>query len=174
MIDTPRLRLVPATPDMLRADLEGPAALAALLGVEAPTQWPPELYDADAIRWTLDAVERDPDGWYLQYFLRKGPGGEPDALVGVGGYKGGPKEGAVEVGYAVLEPHRRRGYASEAVEGMVARAFADPRVERVIAHTVPELAPSIGVLERCGFRFLGTAEEGEDEEGAIAYERRRD
>jgi RimJ/RimL family protein N-acetyltransferase len=38
-----------------------------------------------------------------------------------------------------------------------------------IAQTLPELAPSIGVLEKCGFRFAG---EG-GEPGVIRYERGR-
>jgi RimJ/RimL family protein N-acetyltransferase len=35
------------------------------------------------------------------------------------------------------------------------RAFALPAVRRVIAETLPELAPSIGVMRKCGFRLIG-------------------
>jgi RimJ/RimL family protein N-acetyltransferase len=43
-------------------------------------------------------------------------------------------------------------------------------VRRVIAETLPELAGSIGVLRRCGFRLLG---EG-SEPGVIRFELRRE
>jgi [ribosomal protein S5]-alanine N-acetyltransferase len=70
------------------------------------------------------------------------------------------------VGYGVVRDHQRRGYASETVRGLVGHAFALPEVHRVIAETLPELTPSIGVLEKCGFRFIG---EG-SEPGVIRYE----
>ena len=53
-----------------------------------------------------------------------GPGG-PDAT------------GTVEIGYSVLEEYQRRGYASEAVEALVAWAFLRPGVRRVAAINSP-------------------------------------
>jgi [ribosomal protein S5]-alanine N-acetyltransferase len=46
------------------------------------------------------------------------------------------------------------GYATEATEALCRRAFELPEVSAVIAETLPELVPSIGVLERCGFTLL--------------------
>ena len=63
----------------------------------------------------------------------------------------------------------RRGYASEAVEALVAWAFGHPEVTRVIAETYPELVASVGVLEETGFRFIGAG----SEERVIRFERRR-
>jgi ribosomal-protein-alanine N-acetyltransferase len=88
-------------------------------------------------------------------------------LIGSTGYKGPPSaEGTVEVGYSIVSDHRRRGYASEAVRGLVRHAFGVPEVRRVIAETLPELTPSIGVLRKCGFELVG---EG-SEPGVIRYE----
>jgi RimJ/RimL family protein N-acetyltransferase len=42
---------------------------------------------------------------------------------------------------------------------LIGRAFAFPDVRRVIAETLPELTPSIGVLRKCGFRFIGEGSE---------------
>lgn len=167
-IQTARLELVPATPDMLRAELRSPRALEALLRVKVPEPWPPELYDSDAIEYTLARLTEDaePPAWWFHYFVRKPAPTAPAEAVGAGGYKGPPRDGTVEIGYSVVPEHRRRGYAAEATAGLVAHAFAEPGVVRVIAHTLPELAPSIGVLEKCGFRCIG---EG-SEEGAICYE----
>jgi ribosomal-protein-alanine N-acetyltransferase len=174
-IETPRLLLVPATPDTLRAELVSREALGAVLGVEVPESWPPELYDADAVRWTLSALEegRGAQGWSLYYVVeRPAPGGVP-RLCGGGGFVGVPDEGGtVELGYSIVPERRRRGYAREMVEACVAWAFAHPEVRCVIAHTLPHLTPSIRVLESSGFTYVGPhAAAGEDD--AIRYERRR-
>jgi ribosomal-protein-alanine N-acetyltransferase len=169
MIETDRLQLVPATLSALRAELESPAALAAVARMEVPGAWPPELYDRDPLMFTIGRLEAAPEeaSWWLYYFILKDPDGGQGTAIGCGGYKGPPKEdGTVEVGYSVLPQYRRQGFASEAVEGFVRAAFADARIERVIAETLPELEPSIAVLKKCGFRFLGVG----SEEGVIRYE----
>ncbi len=54
-----------------------------------------------------------------------------------------------------------RGYATEATRGLIDRAFADPRVERVIATTLPDRVASIRVVEKLGFeRSAGSPEPG--------------
>ena len=69
---------------------------------------------------------------------------------------------------AAISPGQGRGAAgsSEAVRGLLGRAFADPVVRTVIAETLPELTPSIGVLAKCGFHLIG---EG-SEPGVIRFE----
>lgn len=169
ILKTDRLELVGATAELLRAEGDDRARFAELLDARVPGDWPPELYDEPARLWTLEKVETvpDADGWWSYYVVRTDAGDGGRELVGIAGYKGPPDaEGMVEVGYGVMEPHRRRGYASEATAGLVERAFADPRVTRVIAETLPELIPSQGVLEKNGFAFVG---EG-SEEGVIRYE----
>jgi [ribosomal protein S5]-alanine N-acetyltransferase len=88
--------------------------------------------------------------------------GEPPELVGWGGFKGAPKEGIVELGYAIAPDRRGRGLATAAAEAMVAEAFDDPEVSAVIAHTLPERNASNRVLEKVGFHLDGeAAEDGE-------------
>lgn len=173
ILRTERLEMVGCTPELLHADGEGNEQLAARLRTRVPTEWPPELYDDDARRWTLDRVESQPEseGWWTYYLVRD-PGTEDGReLVGLAGYKGPPSDdGTVEVGYGVLPSHQRVGYATEATAALVRRAFSFPQVTRVIAETLPELAPSIGVLEKSGFTLL----EGEGSEpGVIRFELRR-
>jgi RimJ/RimL family protein N-acetyltransferase len=158
-LQTPRLRLVAATPALLRAEGDGRALLGSLLNARVPAGWPPELYDDDARLWTLNAVESRPEtaGWWMYYVVLDG--GDPE-LAGVCGYKGPPgTDGTVEVGYGILPPHRRRGYAVEATAALIGRAFADPSVTRVIAETLPDLVPSIGVMEKLGFTLEGDGSE---------------
>ena len=154
---TPRLLLRPASLEVLRADLEGRAALAKALRAVVPADWPPDLYDAGAIQWSIRALERNPavSGWVTYYFLRTSPAGAPPLLLGAGGFKGPPDdEGTVEIGYSIVQSERRHGYATESARGLLARAFAHPRVRRVAAETLPDLVASIGVLEKIGMNLV--------------------
>ena len=166
IIRTPRLLLIPATGEALSAELISPQALGDLLAVDVPPSWPPELYDADAIRWTISWLGEHPDerGWSLYYVATASrSASDRPRLVGIAGYKGQPDAaGEVEIGYGIVPESRRQGFASEAVRALVARAFGDARVTSVIAHTLPELAASIGVLRTTGFLFDGPGNDPEE------------
>jgi RimJ/RimL family protein N-acetyltransferase len=90
--------------------------------------------------------------WTLHYVLRRASSDAERALVGVAGFGGAPgADGVVDIGYAIAGEHQRQGYATEAVNALLALAFADPRVLRVGATTYATLRPSIGVLQKTGF-----------------------
>lgn len=179
---TDRLELRPGTAQALRAALESNAALAAILDVDVPDSWPPELYDADAVRWTLQQLGDRPDGgrYGFYYLIRRAE--EPSSRVrstaiGVGGFKGPPNAaGEVELGYGVLAEFQRQGYASEAVQAWVDLAFADPEVQVIIGQTLASLTPSIGVLEKTGFSFAGAGTDDGVPEGeqVVRYELSRE
>ena len=162
MIQTPRLDLVVARERQLRAELESGAALASALGCVVPSSWPPEFYDADAVRYSLNWLLKHPDEaeWGFYYFLERESAGARPTLVGAGGFKGAPEaDGIVELGYSIVPERRRRGYATEATRAMVAFAFASPRVRSVVGQTLPSLVASIGVLEKAGFAFTGAGDD---------------
>jgi ribosomal-protein-alanine N-acetyltransferase len=168
MIATSRLDLVAPTPDTVRAALDGAPALAASLGVEVPPTWPPDYLDADALEFVLGRLVDHPAeaDWWLYFVILRSREGNGRSVIGSAGYKGPPTaDGIVEIGYGIVSDQRRKGYATEAALGLVAHAFGLPQVRAVIAHTLPELTPSIGVLGKCGFRFVG---EG-TEPGAIQF-----
>jgi RimJ/RimL family protein N-acetyltransferase len=161
LIRTERLELVPATVQTTQAALDGPDALAAALGTVVPVGWPPQFLDAPALEFTRArlAAGLEQAGWWMYFILLPGVGPRP-TLVGTAGYKGPPSaDGTVELGYGIVAEYQRRGYASEATRGMMERAFGHPSVRRVIAETLPELTPSIGVLRKCGFRLIGEGSE---------------
>jgi ribosomal-protein-alanine N-acetyltransferase len=167
-ITTSRLRLLPATVTALEAELRHDhAALAELLPAQIPFGWPPHLYDDDACLYSLNKLRESPAPatWWTWYILLRRAEGKPH-LVGVGGFKGPPVNGLVEIGYGIVGEFQRHGYATEAAAGLVCWAHAHPKVRIVAAHTLPELTASIRVLEKNGFVRRGTPAE----EGAIRFE----
>jgi ribosomal-protein-alanine N-acetyltransferase len=170
---TARLRLVAASPLLLRAEMASAQALAAALGADLPATWPPELFEADDIERSLALAEQPGTGGFNLWYLvtRQALGGRGRGLLaGVAGFGGLPDEaGVATLGYSVVTEARRRGFASEAVEALVAFAFADPRTRQLAAETFETLIPSIGVLERCHFRREGEA----ITPGAIRFVRHR-
>jgi RimJ/RimL family protein N-acetyltransferase len=135
-----------ATVELIDQALTGDAALAEALGFAvAPgwSVWPQTLAQTRA--WL---AERPGLGdWGTKLIVVP----EPRTLVGLGGFRGPPEDGVVEIGYALAESWRGRGLATAAARLMIAQAFADARVEAVIAHTLAMPNPSTRVLERLGF-----------------------
>ena len=167
-LETNRLLLVPCTVDLLRADGADRAEFSRLVGAAVTEEWPPELYDEDARRWTIDKLESVPgfEEWAMWYVILR----ETRTLIGVVGYKGPPDaEGVVEVGYGILPAYQRNGFASEATNGLIARAFERPAVTAVAAETYPHLTPSLGVMRKNGMQYVGPG----SEDGVIRYEVRR-
>ncbi|MBW2522539.1 MAG: GNAT family N-acetyltransferase [Deltaproteobacteria bacterium] len=152
-LHTPRLRLVAQTARLARLE-SSLDALAGALDAEVPTSWPPEEMSAAIGSWT-EELSATPKlvGWVNWYWLARA---DPrQVLIGYGGFKGMPDgDGNVELGYAVLEEHQRRGYAFEALSELIRWAHADRRVRRIAAEARVELIPSIRLLEKLGFRRL--------------------
>jgi RimJ/RimL family protein N-acetyltransferase len=164
-LESARLRLIAATPQLIAEDLRGRACLAAALGVEVPESWPPELYDRRAMgyagRQVADPLEQ---GWAFWYLVNRHE--DPGVLIGVCGFKGRPdRDGSVEIGYSMLGQYRNQGFATEAVARLVSWAFSHGTVQEVAAETFPHLRQSIRVLEKNGFVFRGKG----SERGVIRY-----
>ena len=159
---TARLDLVPGTVALYEDELAAPGHLGERLGAQVPPGWPPGEHDHAAVEFFLSRTREDGDaasGWYAWYIVFRGAGDEPAALAGSIGYFGPPREGVVEIGYSVVECFRGRGIASEAIAAMATRALAVPGVERVMAQTAEDNAPSQGALRRAGFHDAGPGRE---------------
>ena len=66
-------------------------------------------------------------------------------------------ESLANVGYTLAPENQGRGYAVEAIEAIVEWLFRHQRVHRTAATIDPRNMASARVLERCGFRYEGTA-----------------
>jgi ribosomal-protein-alanine N-acetyltransferase len=169
---TPRPELVAGTVQLAQAEIDNLPALAHLLDTPTPASWPPPLNDEHSQQYflaSLQKVEPSDAGWNLWFCVRRAP----RELIGNAGFKGTPKDGSVEIGYSMLEIHQRQGYATEAVRGLLSWAFQCPEVQSVVADTLAGLAPSIRVMEKSGFAFVG---DGPVEDGmrTIRYELTRE
>lgn len=163
------MHLIPATLELLNAELQGPANLSAYIGARVPDNWPPHLYDEGTIRWTMGKLSEPhaENKWYVHYFVLQSESTSPDIVIGAGGYVGPPDaSGAVELGYSILPEYQRKGFATEATAGLTRNAFLKPQVKRVVAHTLEGDPASSGVLLKNGFVLVGPGVEA----GVARYE----
>lgn len=161
-VHTARLELIPGTAEITRAENDDLTHFAALLDATRPATWPPPLNDAASMAYFADLLAQNPDwaGFGVWYFVLPQDGER--VLIGNGGFHGPPDStGTMEIGYSLLLPYQRQGYGTEIVGALVAWAFAQPGVQRLIAETLPELIGSIRVLEKNGFRHIGEGSQPE-------------
>ena len=136
--------------------------LAEILHVSIPNSWPtfPEAFSFLVNQ--SDESEPFPTDWPGYFFILP----KESILVGNGGFKGKPDgSGTIEIGYEIASEHWNRGFATEAVQGLMAYAFAHEDVQAVIAHTLAERNASNAVLKKVGMNFI--AEVDDPEEGKI-------
>ena len=143
MIETKRLKIYPAARERMEA----------FIAAEADAEL------KKAYTEMLEGCLRHPDQWhwYAMWMIELRDGTHIGDLC----FKGLGANGAVEIGYGILEEYQSQGYATEAVGAAVIWALKQPDVTRVEAQTEPDNRASQRVLEKCGFLPSGTfGEEG--------------
>ena len=70
--------------------------------------------------------------------------------VAMGGFKGPPASGGVEIGYLTFAAYQGNGHATALAAFLVATAHGEG-VDRIVAHSLPEANASTRVLEKNGF-----------------------
>lgn len=159
LIETRRLTLEPAPVAFIEALARQDFAEAeGIMRVRIPPGWikSPQHWmglrirqlkqDPTLERWLVHAMvlRRDEDGVFAR------------TMVGHCGYHGAPDaSGMVEIGYQTAPAYRRRGYAIEAVRGLIANAFAHDEVSRVQASIRPDNEPSLALSAQLGFVRVG-------------------
>jgi GNAT superfamily N-acetyltransferase len=148
----------PALADELRALMDGAATFEARFGRRVEPGY--SGFDG-VLEHSLDAITVGavPVEWstYLFYDTDE-PGG---ALIGIGGFKGAPQDGVVEIGYEIAPAFRGRGRATAAAAALVERARA-AGCTSVLAHTLAEDNPSTSVLTKLGFRRTATVDDPDE------------
>ncbi|HET7759581.1 MAG TPA: GNAT family N-acetyltransferase [Gaiellaceae bacterium] len=163
MIETERLDLIWLTADAMDALVGG---RRDELPYAVPADWPDE-HDARFLRLRLRQLRLDPSraDWGVAAIVLR----ERRQLIGHIGFHGPPgvnarrEADAVEVGYTVFPEHRRRGYATEAVRGLLGYA-REHGVHRFVASVGPENEPSLRIVRGLGFVEVGRHWDEEDGE----------
>jgi RimJ/RimL family protein N-acetyltransferase len=141
------VRVEPLTAPWAEALAEGDAVFSSHFGVSVEFGWNgfPE-----ALGSLLTAArDHGPSAWGTHLFFD-----EDGTLVGIGGWKGRPVDGAAELGYAVAPARQGRGIATAAVRELIDRARA-AHLRVVVAHTLARASASTTVLTRCSFVKVG-------------------
>ena len=163
MIETERLRLVWLTADAMDALVAG---RRDELPYAVPPDWPDE-HDARFLRLRLRQLRQDPSraDWGVAAIVL----GESGEMIGHIGFHGPPgvnarrEQDAVELGYTVFPDHRRRGFATEAVRGLLGYA-REHGIHRFVASVGPENEPSLRLVRGLGFVAVGRHWDEEDGE----------
>lgn len=141
-----RLTLVPCTPEIARATLDGPDSLFRLLGTRPSEGWPGPNFAA-----YLPALIADPElGRWAWLILLPAE----QVIIGDIGFHGPPDQtGTVELGYVLTPLYHGQGYATEAASTLLDWTLAQPTVRRIIANCDAHNHASIRVLEKLGLRL---------------------
>jgi RimJ/RimL family protein N-acetyltransferase len=97
--------------------------------------------------------ESEPGGPWYQFVIERSEDGAVAGDIGVG--FGVPGERQVELGWRILPAFQRRGYAREAVAGLISWLIEAHRVHRFVGIAASPNAASIALLRSLGFRREG-------------------
>ena len=138
------VRVVPARLEWLEALADADSVYEGRFGTAVAPGW---VGFPEALPIAVAETRREPSNrWGTHLFFDSTDG----ALVGFGGFKGPPRNGEVEIGYAVSPSRQGRGIATAVVGVLVSRAAA-AGVITVTAHTLATENPSTSVLRKSGF-----------------------
>ena len=162
MIVTARLDLPLFTAKSLGDLLAGRAS--SIEGVAVPADWVHRSEGVLRRRLAQMSQDRRAEPWLLRAMVRR----DTRTFVGQIGFHGEPginaldTPGAVELGYTVEPEFRRRGFAEEAINGMIAWARARS-VSSFMVSIGPANGPSLKLAAKLGFTQV--AEVIDDEDG---------
>ncbi|MCS3869907.1 RimJ/RimL family protein N-acetyltransferase [Chryseobacterium ginsenosidimutans] len=115
--------------------------------------WIPEtLEDVDRFIQRNNKEFNQPESWYQVLITDK----ETKAVIGdVGIHFFGSENLQVELGITLDKNFHGKGYASEALKGVINFLFNDLKKHRIMASVDPDNIDSLHLMERIGFRKEG-------------------
>jgi RimJ/RimL family protein N-acetyltransferase len=132
------------------------AAEAILAGERPANVRVADDYPTEFSAGTAQAVGTEGQFHYFVHRL------EDDVVVGEIGAALVDEEGTVEIGYAVVESQQNRGYATAAVEALVAKLRDASEVRRFVAHAPLERPESGRVVEKAGFAMVREMDDADE------------
>jgi RimJ/RimL family protein N-acetyltransferase len=154
--------MTPAFMEALLADrLEDAAEVLGIRSPAAPLDIPAERFLAHR----LEQIRGEPE--VQQWLARAIVVREGRMMVGNAGFHGAPgvnapgEPRALEIGYGILADQRGRGYATEAVEGLLGWARTEG-IDHFVASVAPDNEPSLAIIRKLGFVRTGEHIDRED------------
>lgn len=117
-----------------------------------PHPYPPE----EAEQFIFETRRSNVDGQSVGFVIT--PNAKPDQAIGAITLAPTQSEGELVIGYWIGVPFWGRGYAKEAVQGMIEIAFSMSRASRIIASVRTINPASKRVLEHNGFTYTHDSE----------------
>ncbi|MHC2992706.1 acetyltransferase [Pontibacter sp. HJ8] len=151
-IHTNRLVLVPFTLPVAQALLAFNTGILAQIGLQ-PTRFWPDQESMDTLPRIIKRLEQvpEPTGFESWMIVLK----HNATVIGDAGFKGAPnQEGAVDIGYSIIEQEQQQGYGLETAKALMDWAFRQPDVKAVTANCLLENAASIRLLAKLGMREI--------------------
>lgn len=148
-IVTNRLLLIPFTTQICSAILQDDLAVLANYGLQPGNCYPDAetLATLPRILINLSKVP-EPTGFESWMVVLK----SNNTIIGDVGFKGLPNaNGAVDIGYGIIESERKKGFAPEATIALINWAFAQPQVKVITARSLTDNIASARVLQKLHF-----------------------
>jgi [ribosomal protein S5]-alanine N-acetyltransferase len=161
MIETNRLQLIPCQLAHLEAFFNKEIKkMGQLLDADATGKW---TEFPEGLQYTYAVLNNNKNNtiavWWSYFIIHK----IDKKLIGTCGFKGSPDaEGMVEIGYEITPLYRLKGLATETAQGLIDFATQHETVQLIRAHTLATANPSVTVLEKLGFHFVGTFNDPDD------------
>lgn len=96
--------------------------------------------------------------WVGYFFLKE------DKVVGIGGFKGAPKNHTVEIAYAVIPEQEGKGVGTDICKYLIAIARKNEPAINITARTLMVENASTSILRKNGFELGGIVNDPEDGE----------
>ena len=158
----PTIELRPFSPGDLLALIEGTDAFQRSFGGFAADGLRSFYVSGEVSEKWLEQLRQtpQPDPWTVGFAVVERASG---LVIGSAGFKGPPDaEGVVEAAYGIVPEFEGKGFATEALRGLVAFASRAHRVRVLRAHTLPTENASTRVLSKNSFHKLGEVIDPED------------
>lgn len=95
---------------------------------------------------------------------------QTEEKIGICGLLRRPNLEHVDIGYALLERHFKKGYASESASAILKDGFEKHSLEKILAIVLPENQASIHLLDKIGMKFVEKRKMDHKDEELLVYE----
>lgn len=151
-IETERLILIPFTTQICNEILANKFNTIENLELKRGKNWPDHemMETLPKILFNLSKVN-SPTGFESWMIIKK----DTNEIIGDVGFKGyNTIFHKADIGYGIIEAERKKGYASEAVKGLINWAFTSENLELITATTLINNTDSIKLLEILHFNQI--------------------